>query len=161
MISARIAYVMVFTPKVYTLPEFSLVPLFDKNTLFDCAHCGGGVRTVALALWIGCPQTQDLKRSTTCGILKRPKLSTRIACRNCDCIIWIASIDTWFYHSLEEFHNLELLNRKPVFYKDVFRRSFGNETIIIYKIKLLFQYSWIWTIDPCLLSRLLWNTDPF
>ena len=34
-------------------------------TLFDCAHCGGGVRTVALALWIGCPQTRDLKRATT------------------------------------------------------------------------------------------------
>ena len=35
------------------------------DTLFDCAHCGGGVRTVALALWRGGPQTRDLKRATT------------------------------------------------------------------------------------------------
>jgi len=40
------------------------VPTF-LFTQFDCAHCGGGVRTVALALWIGCPQTWHLKRATT------------------------------------------------------------------------------------------------
>jgi len=40
-------------------------PTSRNNTLFDCAHCGGGVRTVALALWIGCPQIRDLKRPTT------------------------------------------------------------------------------------------------
>ena len=37
----------------------------ESDTLFDCAHCGGGVRAVALALWIGCPHTRELKRATT------------------------------------------------------------------------------------------------
>jgi hypothetical protein len=49
----------------YTHVLYAVGTYEPAHILFDCAHCGGGVRTVALALWIGCPQTQDLKKATS------------------------------------------------------------------------------------------------
>ena len=61
--SVSFGQVFVFLFIWFRSPESPVYGL--ENTLFDCAHCGGGVRTVALGLWIGCPQTRDLKRATT------------------------------------------------------------------------------------------------